>query len=218
MKVKLKDTGKNIHAIGSKVNIYAGNKKIYNELIPTKGFQSSVEYTLTVGLGDIEVVDSIEVVWPDQSRTLTFSPSINSLQYIQKENFFIDENPKEIRKTLFATQNLPVKKHKEDNFVDYNYEQLVSKMISREGPALAVADVDNNGLDDIYIGGSRGDISQLIMQNKPGIFVKTEQAFLIATEPYEDTTAIFLDIDGDGGNSDKIKDFIGFETDENSEI
>tara|TARA_B100001939_G_C16945317_1_gene620034 strand:- start:1631 stop:4948 length:3318 start_codon:yes stop_codon:yes gene_type:complete len=198
LKVKLKDTGKNIHAIGSKVNIYAGNKKIYNELIPTKGFQSSVEYTLTVGLGDIEVVDSIEVVWPDQSRTLTYSPSINSLQYIKKENFFIDKNHKEIRKTLFTTQNLPAKKHKEDNFVDYNYEQLVSKMISREGPALAVADVDNNGLDDIYIGGSRGDISQLILQNKPGVFVKSEQPFLIATEPYEDTTAIFLDIDGDG--------------------
>ncbi|MDG1684523.1 MAG: VCBS repeat-containing protein [Flavobacteriaceae bacterium] len=198
VKIRLEGDEENINAIGAKVSVYYSNKHIYNELIPTKGFQSSVEYTLTVGLGDAEIVDSIEVVWPDQSRTLTYSPSINSLQFIQKENSITDQNPKEKRKTLFTTQNLPAKKHNEDNFVDYNYEQLVSKMISREGPAIAIADVDKNGLDDIYIGGSRGDISQLILQNKPGVFVNTEQSFLITTNPYEDTTAIFIDIDSDG--------------------
>jgi hypothetical protein len=198
VKIRLEGDEENINAIGAKVSVYYSNKHIYNELIPTKGFQSSVEYTLTVGLGDAEIVDSIEVVWPDQSRTLTYSPSINSLQFIQKENSITDPNPKEKRKTLFTIQNLPAKKHNEDNFVDYNYEQLVSKMISREGPAIAIADVDKNGLDDIYIGGSRGDISQLILQNKPGVFVNTEQSFLITTKPYEDTTAIFIDIDNDG--------------------
>ena len=198
VKIRLEGDEENINAIGAKVSVYYSNKHIYNELIPTKGFQSSVEYTLTVGLGDAEIVDSIEVVWPDQSRTLTYSPSINSLQFIQKENSITDQNPKEKRKTLFTTQNLPAKKHNEDNFVDYNYEQLVSKMISREGPAIAIADVDKNGLDDIYIGGSRGDISQLILQNKPGVFVNTEQSFLITTKPYEDTIAIFIDIDSDG--------------------
>jgi enediyne biosynthesis protein E4 len=198
VKIRLEGDEENINAIGAKVSVYYSNKHIYNELIPTKGFQSSVEYTLTVGLGDAEIVDSIEVVWPDQSRTLTYSPSINSLQFIQKENSITDPNPKEKIKTLFTTQNLPAKKHNEDNFVDYNYEQLVSKMISREGPAVAVADVDKNGLDDIYIGGSRGDISQLILQNKPGVFVNTEQSFLITTKHYEDTTAIFIDIDNDG--------------------
>jgi len=198
VKIRLEGDEENINAIGAKVSVYYSNKHIYNELIPTKGFQSSVEYTLTVGLGDAEIVDSIEVVWPDQSRTLTYSPSINSLQFIQKENSITDQNPKEKRKTLFTIQNLPAKKHNEDNFVDYNYEQLVSKMISREGPAIAIADVDKNGLDDIYIGGSRGDISQLILQNKPGVFVNTEQSFLITTKPYEDTTAIFIDIDSDG--------------------
>jgi hypothetical protein len=198
VKIRLEGDEENINAIGAKVSVYYSNKHIYNELIPTKGFQSSVEYTLTVGLGDAEIVDSIEVVWPDQSRTLTYSPSINSLQFIQKENSITDQNPKEKRKTLFTIQNLPAKKHNEDNFVDYNYEQLVSKMISREGPAIAIADVDKNGLDDIYIGGSRGDISQLILQNKAGVFVNTEQSFLITTKPYEDTTAIFIDIDSDG--------------------
>ena len=198
VKIRLEGDEENINAIGAKVSVYYSNKHIYNELIPTKGFQSSVEYTITVGLGDAEIVDSIEVVWPDQSRTLTYSPSINSLQFIQKENSITDQNPKEKRKTLFTTQNFPAKKHNEDNFVDYNYEQLVSKMISREGPAIAIADVDKNGLDDIYIGGSRGDISQLILQNKPGVFVNTEQSFLITTKPYEDTTAIFIDIDSDG--------------------
>jgi hypothetical protein len=197
VKIRLEGDEENINAIGAKVSVYYSNKHIYNELIPTKGFQSSVEYTLTVGLGDAEIVDSIEVVWPDQSRTLTYSPSINSLQFIQKENSITDPNPKEKRKTLFTTQNLPAKKHNEDNFVDYNYEQLVSKMISREGPAIAIADVDKNGLDDIYIGGSRGDISQLILQNKAGVFVNTEQSFLFTTKPYEDTTAIFIDIDND---------------------
>ena len=92
MKVKLKDTGKNIHAIGSKVNIYAGNKKIYNELIPTKGFQSSVEYTLTVGLGDIEVVDSIEVVWPDQSRTLTYSLLLTVYSIFKRKIFSLTKS------------------------------------------------------------------------------------------------------------------------------
>lgn len=198
LKIKLKGSGKNTNAIGSKINVYSGDKKIYNELIPTKGFQSSVEYTLTIGLGDAKLVDSIEITWPDKTKTTTYAPAINSLQVIQKENSRIDKSPLEKRKTLFAIQNLPAKKHTEDHFIDYNYEQLVSKMVSREGPALAVADVDNNGLDDIYIGSGRGDTSELILQKEPGVFIKAEQRFLYSTEAYEDTTAVFLDIDGDG--------------------
>ena len=200
LKVKLKGSGKNINAIGAKVNVYANNKTFYNELIPTKGFQSSVEYTLTIGLGSVEVIDSVEVIWPDNTRSLSYTPPINSFQFIEKEKSLDPIKHEEIheRKTLFTMQNLPLKKHHEDNFVDYNYEQLVSKMISREGPPIAVADVDNNGLDDIFIGGSRGDYSQLILQKKPESFIAAEQSFLISTKPFEDTSAIFIDIDGDG--------------------
>ena len=220
VKIKLKGDQKNRYAIGSKVNVYAGNKHIYNELIPTKGFQSSVEYTLTIGLGSTKTIDSVTVIWPDQSRSTKGNLSINKLYVISKDNDLttriIDTEPNQSR---FHIKPFGANKHLENNFVDYNYEQLVTKMLSREGPAIAVSDIDNNGLDDVFIGGAFGSFSQLLMQVDSGVFVPSNQSFLSHTRSYEDTSAIFVDVDGDGdqdlfvgsGGNDPTKSFINYQ-------
>lgn len=200
IKIKLVGQNKNTFAIGAKVSVFTPEGEFYNELIPTKGFQSSVAYPLTVGIGNATKVDSVQVVWPDQRLSVTKDVAINSLNIIdehqvEKTNTTNTTSPK---KSWFAPKSIVAKKHQEDTFVDYNYEQLVTKMLSREGPPIAVEDIDNNGLDDIFLGSSRGDMSQLLMQVKPAVFVPSQQDFLNTTLFYEDTCALFFDADGDG--------------------
>lgn len=199
VKIKLVESGKNTHAIGAKVSVYAKGKQHYHELIPTKGFQSSVAYTLTVGVGNAMAIDSVEISWPDQSSSVVKNIEINALTVINKnETHKSNKTVSASEKKWFTPKSIAVKKHQEDNFVDYNYEQLMTKMVSREGPPIAVSDVDNNGLDDVYVGASRGDTAQLLLQVKPAFFVSSDQSFLVSTEPYEDSCAVFFDADGDG--------------------
>ena len=199
VKLRLEGDEGNINAIGAKVSVYYSNKHVYNELIPTKGFQSSIEYTLSIGIGDAKMIDSISVIWPDQSTTIKKSISVNKLQIISKENSFNFSEPEnQDNETFFKNKFLNADKHKEDVFVDYNYEQLVTKMLSREGPAIAVSDIDNNGLDDIYIGSAFGQKSQLLLQTSQGKFISSNQPFIDDTSSFEDTSAKFIDVDGDG--------------------
>lgn len=200
IKYKLLGDGKNKYAIGAKVTTYLNKDKIYHELIPTKGFQSSVEYVITVGLGNNIAIDSVLIEWPDNKTSVLKNLLINQLNIIdekrivKKDKDIVIENDKQ----WFTPKNINAKKHSEDNFVDYNYEQLMTKMVSREGPPMAISDIDNNGLDDVFIGGGFGEESQLLMQIEPAVFVSSDQSFLISTKAYEDTCAVFFDADGDG--------------------
>ena len=85
---------------------------------------------MSIGIGDAKMIDSISVIWPDQSTTIKKSIPVNKLQIISKENSFNFQNLKISITKPFSRQVLNAEKHKEDVFVDYNYEQLVTKMLS----------------------------------------------------------------------------------------
>ncbi|WP_108805024.1 VCBS repeat-containing protein [Aquimarina sp. Aq107] len=195
LKVQVKGTDKNTYAIGSIVELYVKDEIIRQELIPTRGFQSSIEYVMTIGLGQNEKIDSLRVIYPDGKSQLLNDVQLNkqiTLNHKNANQNYQYISQKSISYFKEVSHDLPA--HKEDSYVDFDYEGLVYKMQSREGPAIAISDVNNDGNDDVYIGGAYGQKGKLYMQNASGELKATS---FETEEFFEDVTAVFEDIDGD---------------------
>lgn len=199
IKVQLAGAGQNTFAIGAKVSVYLENQVLFSELIPTRGFQSSVDYVTTLGLGEATKIDSLIVQWPNGKKTRR-----NALLSNQTIRLDITEakdykkiNVSESNQTLLQASEMDFNAHVENNYIDYNKEILVPKMLSREGPALAVGDVNGDGLEDAFVGNAAGTAAQLYLQNKEGSFYQKEVQAFFNDKEYEDTAAIFIDLDQD---------------------
>ncbi|WP_350293086.1 VCBS repeat-containing protein [uncultured Croceitalea sp.] len=200
LRLQFNGDNKNPFAIGASATLYFNDNIVNQELIPSRGFQSSMDYTMTIGLGDVEKVDSIRIIWPNDktvmlkdvkvNQTLSLKQSDAVETYIVPKKEFKKTQLKEITKNTLAA-------HNENNHVDFDYEGLIYKKLSQEGPALAVGDVDGDGNDDIYIGGAKGQSGQLYLHKGDGNFIPKKQAAFTDHREYEDTTAAFFDIDGD---------------------
>jgi hypothetical protein len=197
LKVKLKGDLKNKFAVGSVVELYSGKSIIRQELIPSRGFQSSVDYVMTFGLGT-KKVDSMQVIWPNGKTQIIRKVALNTTVNLSIANATSDYVVK-------TTTTKPLVKevasnwvaHKENDFIDFDYEGLISKMLSQEGPSLAVGDVNGDGNEDVFVGGAKGQSGKLYI-NKGTNFSPTSQSALEADANFEDTAASFLDVDGDG--------------------
>lgn len=199
--VQLKGDSNNLFAIGSKIKIYNKGNFIYRELIPSRGFQSSVDYKQIIGMGKEPAPDSMVIVWPDLSTTVYEKPQPG-------KHYHIDKSKEKCRKPIPA---MPLKeyvifdsvpnifeKHIEDDYIDFYYERNIPQMLSREGPKAATADVNGDGLTDIYIGGTKDHPGQLYLQDKKGAFVKTNQPVFYQFSAFEDGACIFFDANKDG--------------------
>jgi hypothetical protein len=201
VKMKLKGTGRNTYAVGSKVTAFCGKERIVQELIPTRGFQSSIDYSLVLGLGNARTIDSVEIIWPDRMRSILKSvPSDTTLvfDYTSSDKKAISPVPlNKVEEQYLVTQEIPgtLDKHSEDKHIDFYQEGLVIRMLSREGPKAAIGDVNGDGRDDIFMCAASGKESSLYLQ-KSGGFVKTNNKFK-ADLKIEDTAASFVDVDGD---------------------
>lgn len=198
--IKLQGNEKNTFAIGSKINIYRGDEVITRELIPSRGFQSSMDYKLVIGLGTKTNIDSMVVIWPDLSVSKYDHPAVDTVHVLkqpQKNNLF---RPyiKQTTKPLLDLVVSAFEKHQEDGNIDFYYERNLPKMLSREGPKAACADVNNDGLEDVYIGGTAGHGGQLYLQNKNGGFDKKPQKSFDQFKDFEDVAVLFFDYDHDG--------------------
>lgn len=201
--LKLKFEGKdgNRFAIGTTVKLYFDDQVIVQELMPSRGFQSSVDYIMTIGLGKNTAIDSLRVIWPDDS-TQKFN-NIKTNQFLTLKNseaqeIFIPNNKSITNPLLKELSNSKLLVHKENNYNDFDYEGLISKMLSQEGPALAVADVNGDGNEDIYIGGGANQAGVLYLHKGNGKLTATLQKAFEKDMALEDTAAAFLDVDNDG--------------------
>ena len=198
--VELRSGGGNTYAIGSKIKVYEGGQVFYREVVPSRGFQSSVDYKQVIGLGKLEKVDSMIITWPGGSRSVYIHPELNKL-YTLKESEEKKINSAE-GKTNFSVMLDSVKsgfdRHREDDYVDFYYERNIPEMLSREGPRAAVGDVNGDGREDIYIGGAKGQGGQLYVQSEDGRFEKKEEKVFEQFSDFEDVAVLFFDADGDG--------------------
>jgi hypothetical protein len=202
LQVRLEGDGHNRFAIGARVTLRNGNQTQYQELEPTRGFQSSVEYPLTFGLGALDKVQSLTVEWPDGRTSIVKDVAANQRLVVkQLESKAAGVPTPKVSSPLFTdvtnATSLPFIHH-ENDYVDFDRERLMPKMLSTEGPNTAVADVNGDGLDDLFIGGARDQASVLLIQQPDGRFASTNQKLFEQDAVSEDIGAVFFDANGDG--------------------
>ncbi len=194
--VRLVGKGANTKGIGAKVVIHCGGQSYSQEQIPTRGFQSSVSQVLNFGIGNCTMIDSLSVFWPDSTMEVLSDLPADST-YSLNQNHAKVSSPTSSAKSqsLFSRIRKPQPSlvHRENAFVDFKRERLLPHKLSTEGPGIAVADLNRDGLDDLYLGGARGYPGKILMQTKEGEFQKTFQT----EEGFEDVEAAFFDADGD---------------------
>jgi enediyne biosynthesis protein E4 len=195
--VQLQGENENTFAVGSKINIYQGQQIINRELIPTRGFQSSIDYKQIVGLGKGQV-DSMVIIWPNLKQTKLLKPAINQLHKISIVNASAVKTVNTAdNKTWFVKQTILFDKHVEDDYIDFYTERNIPVMLSREGPHGDTADVNGDGLTDVFIGGAAGQAGALYLQTKEGFKKSIQQAFE-TDRAFEDVAILFFDADNDG--------------------
>jgi len=212
LQIKCRGTALNPIGQGAKVRVWAGGQQIFaQEMTPVRGFYSSVEPIFQVGLGPHTTVDRIEVDWQEgRCQTLTQVPADQRIvldiaqarpgrcprEQPVAAQFFEEKKP---HPSPLTPHSSPLSfTHRENAFEDFDREKLLPYRLSRSGPALAVGDLNGDGLDDLLATGAAGQASAVFLQKTDGTFSPTPQPALDADRDHEDTAAALFDADGDG--------------------
>ena len=207
----------NPFGVGATVKIETERGNQIQENYPTRGYQSSVNPRLHFGLGQANKIVDLKVIWPDGKQQLLKDIKANTelvLDYNKATNdTFNSKKNKTVFKDVTEQLDLHNVRHIENDYNDYALESLLPHKMSQFGPALAVGDVNNDGLDDFFIGGSKGNSAMLYLQTEGVKFKKSQSSLWKKENVYEDVDAIFFDVDGDsdldlyvvsGGNEWKV--------------
>jgi hypothetical protein len=195
---QLKGDAKNTFAVGSKVQIFIGENIFQKENIPSRGFQSSMDYKLSIGLPKDKNIDSVKVIWHDRTCTKLTDYQLNKLNIVDFSTS---------KKVKFNYKKVPIKSlmqevantfpaHVEDNTVDFYTEKTIHTMLSAEGPKVAIGDVNGDGQEDLYICGARNQPKRILLAQNGG-FKPIMNIEISRFIEFEDTAAEFFDADGD---------------------
>ena len=198
VKVKLSGPAGNIDGLGAKITVKQGEQKQTHYQAKTRGYKSNVSAEIYFGFGNNSQNIEIEVLWPGGEKEVRNS-SINQTITFDFKDAKSDSSPNS--KLIELTSGNQAKKYgldhksEETDYVDFYYEPLLPHLLSRSGPALASGDINGDGREDIYVGGSSATSGYLFIQTSNGKFRKSE---LGNSKDFEDTDATFFDADGDG--------------------
>jgi hypothetical protein len=197
LKVVLKGEGLNTNAIGAKIKLTTKTATYFLEQQPARGFQSSMDNRPNFGFKETDGL-TLTVNWPSGKRTQLQNIKANkTLTLFEKNGLKVEEKEPIVPEKIFTKNGKAIQfVHKENNYIDFNVDRLLPFMRSAEGPKMAVADVNNDGLEDLFIGGSKNNAASLFTQNSTA-FSKKETAIFNAQKAAEDAESVFFDADND---------------------
>ena len=203
LSITFKGDGMNRTGIGTKAYLFQKGKLQYEQLMLTRGFQSSSDSRLHFGLNGDSVIDSILIVWPDQRYQVISKPAANSSLSVLQSNaggqFSYASFFKPVVPLLTEDSAIQLSwQHHENAFVDFNVQYLIPHEESARGPKVAVGDVNGDGLDDFYACGAAGQAGAMMIQQASGQFAAADTAVFNAGKYFEDVDAVFFDANGDG--------------------
>ena len=197
--INLKGADANTQGIGAKVTIYLGGKKQYLEQMPTRGFQSSVSPLLHFGLGKDKQIDSLRIIWQRGKSQLLQNVKADQQLTLNEKDAAVINTQKLPIKTAFKEIPSPITFKQSDNTTnDFKRQPLMVDPISFSGSSLAKADVNGDGLEDVYVGGHDGKAGELYLQQKNLKFVNKPLSCFYADKNSTDAAALFFDANGDG--------------------
>jgi len=208
--LKLTGDAGNKNALGAKLLVYSDSKIYSYEHYPVHGFQSSMLLPVHVGLKNMDI-DSALLIWPDRTYQpvqlikgkvvpVTYTAGLPVFNFEQR--LLQKEKTAAVLEDITASTGIQYQ-HQENLFNDFDREPLIPHMLSTEGPALAVADINHDGLEDVFVGASKGFQNAVYMQNKNGTFIRSVQPALAKDSMWENVDALWVDV-----NNDKAIDLV----------
>lgn len=197
LKFQFKGRKPNLNGLGSQVELRYDRQRQMQYNTPYRGYLSTVEQGLHFGLGSVQQIDSVIVTWPDGRKQILANVTVNQEVTVRYEDASEwKENAGPAARLLFQKIDSVGldRKHDEDEFVDFKIQPLLPHMHSRNGPGLAVGDINGDGLDDCYTSGAAGQPGALMVQQPEGKFLRKD----FQDPDYEDMGCLFFDADGDG--------------------
>lgn len=201
LKIKLAGAGGNTDGLNAQVTLYNKGRKQYLEQMPARGYQSSVSPVLHFGLGNESKIDSVKIVWLSGKKQVLSNVPANQMITLNEKDAGFVKSAKQAIGSLFVEVTSPVNFTPAINTVnDFKRQPLLVNPLSFSGPCLSKGDVNGDGLDDVYAGGSSGQAAALYLQQKSGRFIEKAQPAFTADKGCEDADALFFDANGDGFN------------------
>lgn len=200
LRINLQDAQNNT-VFGTKAKLYSNGIVQMLEATNVRGIYSTSEAMLHFGLGEMNKADSLVVHWPNNTKTSIQNPNLNSVLNLDMSKGIAYKANPTTKTPLFKdiTERFNLKyNHKENEFDDYGKQVLLPHKMSQFGPAIATADINADGLEDIYLGAATGFPPKLFLQTASGEFESANSEFWEKEAPYEDIDAVFVDINADG--------------------
>ncbi|EIJ40747.1 hypothetical protein JoomaDRAFT_3817 [Galbibacter orientalis DSM 19592] len=198
LKVKLEGEKGNKNGIGATINTYVKQNTLTYNVSPVRGFMSSSTIHTHIGLGTQNEIDSVMVTWPDNSKQVFKNIKVDTSYVFTKKTILEEEENNKIKHFMFdeISDNINVKySPKENDNNDFRQEPLLLHLNDNNGPAIAVGDIDGDGIDDFFIGSPRYQEGVFYKQSIDGSFTSST---LKNSEKFEDMGALFFDADNDG--------------------
>ncbi|HZF64967.1 MAG TPA: VCBS repeat-containing protein, partial [Chitinophagaceae bacterium] len=201
LKIKLIGEAGNRHGLGAKISVYTHVGTQYAEQAMQRGYLSSIDERINFGLGSALKIDSLIVSWPSGKQQMIRDIPANQLLVLHEKDAVISTGSEAVNKGVLikAVENLVSYLHEENEYLDFLYQYTLPHRYSLQGPSLAVGDIDGDGLDDIYIGGSSRHSGSMLLQRAEGF-----QQRRLTNKPeqklQEETGTLLFDADNDGDN------------------
>lgn len=203
LKIRLRGKGLNTYGLGAKIKVHADSAEIFQEAYFTRGYESSVEPVITVGVGKAALIQALTVYWPDGSQSQLTNVNANQAIVVDQEKASPEKRitsaqPNQtLLRDVSGTSGIDFR-HRENNFIDFKMQRLLYFQLSRLGGKLASADVNNDGNDDVFFGGASGQSGELYLGEDNATFRRAPSQPWDQDSLSEDTHAVFFDADNDG--------------------